>query len=239
MKKFVKAGLMLVLGLTLVAPGMTTPANAASKVKVVSTTGIAKTAYHGKKGYIYSSAKLTKKKHNMRNYKYTTWYGTKKATIKKTGKKQASLTYIKAGKKHGWIYSKYLTAGKAPVNTAKIRQNEVLKYNKYLTGAGDDIQSSGVLSVNAGYGDIGSDISYKWDFGPLSFDVGQTIKNRKVLLEVYDLFKSHFTTTQKANLNAMVDDLSNTSINDDTVDLVNSKMTNIADVMAGLMENLK
>ena len=60
---------------------------------------MAKKAYHGKKGYIYSSAKLTHKKYNMKKYKHTTWYRFKKANIKKTGKKRASLTYINAGKK--------------------------------------------------------------------------------------------------------------------------------------------
>lgn len=84
----------------LIVPSLTTTADATSKkVKVISTTHVAKKAYHGKKGYIYSSAKLTHKKYNMKKYKHTTWYRFKKANIKKTGKKRASLTYINAGKK--------------------------------------------------------------------------------------------------------------------------------------------
>jgi len=235
MRKFVKAGLMLVLGLTLVAPGMTTPANAASKVKVVSTSKIAKKAYHGKKGYIYSSAKLTKKKHNMKNYKYTTWYGTKKATIKRAGKKRASLTYIKTGKKKGWIYSKYLTAGKAPINKNKKLKDDIASFNRAAMLGDSGFQYFVNFSAK-NYEELGNSLGYD-GLGQYNGSTEELTMTRKALLGIYDIFKGRFSKIQNANLKAMANDLENFSISSDN-DLASEKLRSFAETLENLIQSL-
>jgi len=131
MKKLFKASLIAALSFVLVAPSLTTPASAKSKVKIISTSKVAHKTYHGKKGNIYSSAKLTHRKYKMSKYRYTTWTATKKAVIKNHGKK-ATLAYIKSGNKAGWIYKSNLRAGKAPFNKQKRLNNTYMAYLKAL-----------------------------------------------------------------------------------------------------------
>lgn len=242
MKKWFKAGLMMALGLALVIPSATTSANAASKkVTIVSTKTIAQTAYHGKKGYIYSSAKLTKKSHHMTNYKYTTWYGTKKATIKKSGKK-SSLTYITSGKKHGWIYSKYLTVGKAPINKAKLRQNDIVAYNRAVMFASSGVQEVAKASLTSTYKSVGDNLSYAWGGDWYSYSSSVEISTTKMdqasLLKVYNIFKGRFTTSQNANLATMAADLDKQQVTTDSIDLIRSKMGNLAGTLGDLLSNL-
>jgi len=235
MKKFVKISLMLALGLALIIPGMTTPADAASKVKVLSTTKIAKQAYHGKKGYIYSSAKLTRKTHKMKNYRYTTWYGTKKAIIKKTGKKRASLTYIKAGKKKGWIYSKYLTAGKAPINKNKNLKDDIAKFNRAAMLGSSGFQYFVNFSAK-NYNDLGGSLGYggQGQYGGSTKDMTMT---RKALLGIYDTFKGRFSKIQNTNLDAMANNLANFSISSDD-DLASEKLNSFAETLKNLIQSL-
>lgn len=124
MKKFVKVSLLGLVGVAMVVPTMTTPADAAGKVKVLSTKKVAKQAYHGTKGNLYSSAKLTHRKYQLKKYQYTTWYSYKKSVIKQNGKKR-TYYYVKAGKKAGWIYSKSLQAGKAPAANRVLSQSAI------------------------------------------------------------------------------------------------------------------
>ncbi|WP_338208121.1 hypothetical protein [Lactiplantibacillus paraxiangfangensis] len=231
MKRFLKAGLMLVLGLALVAPSLTTTADASSKkVKVISTTQVAKKAYHGKKGYIYSSAKLTKKKYNMKKYKYTTWYRSKKAKIKKSGKK-SSLTYITAGKKKGWIYSKYLIAGKAPINKKKIMKNDLIAYNRAMMSASSDFQNSAVVS-DGDYDSMGHGLA---DYLYFSEDAA---KDKVAVLKVYKIFKGRFSKSQNKNLAAMAEDLSDFHITKANRELGASKLETFGNTLGRLIYDL-
>jgi len=175
----------------------------------------------------------------MKNYKYTTWYGTKKATIKKAGKKRASLTYIKAGKKKGWIYSKYLTAGKAPINKNKLRQNDIVKYNRALMSASEWTQRDCQASLNDSYGDIGSKLGYDYPSpNYVSDSVNEVTKDKKALLNIYAIFKGRFTATQNTNLNAMANQLENEQVTEGNSDTVYTQMGNFASTLGDLMANL-
>ncbi|MDV3518611.1 M57 family metalloprotease [Lentilactobacillus otakiensis] len=85
-------------------------AEAKRTVKIVKVQKVASKPYRATKGYMYNSAKLTKKIHNLKNYKNTTFYSKKRVTIKTTQNKKAYYTYVanKSGKIKGYVYSKYL-----------------------------------------------------------------------------------------------------------------------------------
>ncbi|WP_318765864.1 CAP domain-containing protein [Lactiplantibacillus carotarum] len=66
-----------------------------------------------------------KKNHNLKNYKKSTWVRLKKTTITKRGKKYLYY-YVKSSNNGatGWVWHKYLTAGKykAPVKKSIIKK---------------------------------------------------------------------------------------------------------------------
>lgn len=201
-------GAVMVLGL---AP---TTANAKVKAKILSTTPISRTTYHARRGNIYSSAKLTKVRYHMTKYRYTTWHATKRATVKKHGKK-AKLTYIKAGSKKGWIYSKYLKKGKAPVNKAKVMANDLSGAKRISLAASSSFQSR--VGIAEDYFDLagalsGRFASYPWD------DLAQKKMDKAALLKIYDLLHKRLpgTATQKADLKAMATTVRNAPVVEDS-----------------------
>ncbi|MGX6427581.1 hypothetical protein [Levilactobacillus yonginensis] len=234
MVKWMKAGLVSVAGLVLVLPLFTSPAEASSKVKVLSTAKVAKQAYHGKKGNIYSSAKLTKRRYRMNHYKYTTWYAYKKATIKNNGKK-AKLTYIKSGKKSGWIYSKYLTAGNAPINKQKRLEDIYVAYNKILMSASQQVQTNG-SAFQATYYTISDAIYGGWNDDDQS--VAEVKQDKSALLKVYALFKGRFTKSQNASFSSMATRLKNQEVTKSTHDLVVTQMDTFSSSLANQIEDL-
>lgn len=234
MVKWMKAGLVSVAGLVLVLPLFTSTAEASSKVKVLSTAKVAKQAYHGKKGNIYSSAKLTKRRYRMNHYKYTTWYAYKKATIKNNGKK-AKLTYIKSGKKSGWIYSKYLTAGNAPINKQKRLEDIYVAYNKTVMSASQSVQE-GATMADDDYSSIGDSIAYAWSYG--NQDVSAVKQDKATLLKVYALFEGRFTKSQNASFSAMANKLKNQAVNENTLDLVRTDMATFSSVLGTQVQEL-
>ncbi len=93
--------------------GAVSPApNAAAKqtVKVVKVQKVASKSYRATKGYMYNSAKLTKKIHNLKNYKHTTFYSKKQVTVQTPKNRKAYYLYVanKSGKVKGYVYAKYL-----------------------------------------------------------------------------------------------------------------------------------
>lgn len=93
------------------ASAATTP-----KYTTVSTTTIKKAPYHKKSaaGAIYNLSH-TKKIANLKTYPYTTWYATKKVTLKNGASKAL---YYKvsngSGSVSGYVWHNYLTPGKSP-----------------------------------------------------------------------------------------------------------------------------
>lgn len=233
MKKFVKTTLMLVAGVAMLVAGTPVIANAA-KTKVLSTRNIATTQVHGRLGNIYNSVKLSRVSHKMKNYRYTTWSASKKAVVKKNGKK-AYVTYIKSGSKHGWIYSKYLTNGKAPFNKQKRLDNTYVAYNRAVMAASTSTQGY-AKAYEKSYGNIANRMSYAWD--GYSDGWKATEQDRAALLQVYQIFKGRFSASQNANLAAMAKDLDKQSVSEDTYDDVNTKMETFAETLSELVAEL-
>jgi len=99
------------------------PIHAATGYKTVSTKSIKKTAYHKKsrKGAIFNKTH-TRKVSNLTAHPNTTWYATKRATLKHGNTKGVYL-YVKNGKGNvkGWIWHNYLKKGKAPFALRKAK----------------------------------------------------------------------------------------------------------------------
>lgn len=224
-------GLVITLGLT------TIPASAAAKTRVLSTTRITRTAYHGRQGNIYSSAKLTKVRYHLNKYQHTTWYATKRATVKKHGKK-ASLTYITAGAKKGWIYSKYLAIGKAPVNKAKIMANDISSVKRICLTASSRMQQE--MSYADSYYGIGSGIANAASYYELWLSVPEKQADRDALVNIYQLLKNRLpmTATQKVNMNVMAAAVENTSATDDGEDTSSQQYATLANSLSDLLEDM-
>ncbi|MFC6207491.1 hypothetical protein [Levilactobacillus tongjiangensis] len=235
MNKLMKTGLLAVLSVVLVVPSLTTPASAKSKVKVLSSKNVASKTYHGSTGNIYSSAKLTHRKYKMSKYRYTTWTATKKAVIKNHGKK-GTLAYIKAGKKSGWIYKKYLRSGKAPFNKQK-RLKET--YTAYLNALMPVNSGDKSIPTERSYGDMATSIMYTWaeysgDFG----NVNVVKKDKDALLDIYGVFKNRFSGAQRSSLDAMAKKLDQQEPYTDNVDAVSSSMKTFSQALSTAVEDL-
>lgn len=101
-------GLAIAFGLGLSQP--TTVSAKSIAVKVIGTQSLTKAPYRAVSGYLYSSAKLTKKVHNADNYPLTTFYAYKSANIQRANGNKAVYYYVKNGngKVKGWIWSGHL-----------------------------------------------------------------------------------------------------------------------------------
>lgn len=238
MKKLFKASIITALSFVLVAPSLTTPASAKSKVKVISTSKVAHKTYHGKRGNIYSSAKLTHRKYKMSKYRYTTWTATKKAVIKNHGKK-ATLAYIKSGKKAGWIYKKYLTAGKAPFNKQKRLYNTYSAYMKALMQASAG-QQDDKPNRDDGYGSMAESISYNYGEAQYYGSDAQkdATKDKNALVKIYGVFKNRFSGSQRSDMDAMAKELDNMQVTADNLDQVDSNMKTFAQTLSTAVSDL-
>ncbi|TGD19541.1 hypothetical protein [Levilactobacillus suantsaiihabitans] len=237
MKKFFKASIITALSFVLVAPSLTTPASAKSKVKVISTSKVAHKTYHGKHGNIYSSAKLTHRKYKMSKYRYTTWTATKKAVIKNHGKK-ATLAYIKSGKKAGWIYKKYLTAGKAPFNKQKRLYSTYSAYMKALMQASAD-QQYYKPNRDDGYEGMADSISSNYGEAWYGSDAQKdAMKDKNALVKIYGVFKNRFSGSQRSDMDAMAKELDNMQVTADNLDQVDSNMKTFAQTLSTAVGDL-
>ena len=92
-------------------------AASAATYSVVSSSNMTKTAYHraSSKGAVYNLSH-TKKLANLSSYPNTTWYATKKVTLKH-GSTKAIYYAVKngAGTVSGYVWHSYLAKGKAPL----------------------------------------------------------------------------------------------------------------------------
>jgi len=237
MNKLMKTGLLAALSIVLVAPSLTTPASAKSKVKVLSTSKVAHKTYHGSMGNIYSSAKLTHRKYKMSKYRYTTWTATKKAVIKNHGKK-GTLAYIKSGSKSGWIYKKYLRSGKAPFNKQKRLNDTYTAYLAALMHASSDSQAK---PYSRSYEDLAGSIKDNWEsnsFKSRADDVKAATKDKDSLMDVYGVFKSRFSGSQRKNLDAMAKQLDNLEPITDNLDEVSSTMETFSQALSTAVGDL-
>ena len=235
MQKFVKTGLVIAMGLTMTVAGAPLTANAASKTKVLSTRNIASKAVHGRQGNIYSGVKLSKVSHKLKNYRYTTWYATKKAVVKKHGKK-AYVTYIKSGAKKGWVYSKYLTNGKAPFNKDEQMKNDLIATNRAALSSGsvtvqDLVSDRYTYSGLSGLGEALMGNNYKGSATDMRH-------NQVALLNIYDVYKGRFSKTQNADLTAMAKKVNALQISDDYDDDAGSALRTFSNTLGALIADL-
>ncbi|QCZ46821.1 hypothetical protein [Levilactobacillus brevis] len=91
------------------AMAITVPGTAMAKTKaakVIKTTTLKKSTYKTTGGYIYSSAKLTKKSFNAGKYLSMTFNATKSAKVKKSNGKTATYYYVANSSKtvKGWVW---------------------------------------------------------------------------------------------------------------------------------------
>ncbi|GAA3621848.1 hypothetical protein [Secundilactobacillus similis] len=103
---------LALLGVFAIFATATAPTTASAKAttKVLSSKTMTKTAYRAVTGYMYTTAKLTKKAHNADNYPLTTFYTYKTATVRKANGNKAVYYYVKNGngKVKGWIWRGHL-----------------------------------------------------------------------------------------------------------------------------------
>ncbi|WP_461244779.1 hypothetical protein [Secundilactobacillus muriivasis] len=89
--------------------GTSASAKATAKVLQVKTIQTANyKAVKGANGYLYSTAKLTKKVHNVKNYSNTKFSVSKEAVVRKTNGNKAIYYYVKSAKASGWLWHGYL-----------------------------------------------------------------------------------------------------------------------------------
>lgn len=235
MQTWTKASLVLGMSLALMVAGAPTTANAASKTKVISVTKVARQAYHGKKGNVYKTAKLSKVAYRLNKTKSTTWYVTKRAVVKKHGKKvQVKYVQNKAKTKKGWVYSSNLKAGKAN------------NFNNDSTAVGRYVSTGSVTLQNAydsssTYNNMGLDIGYTWEYSGYGAPdkLKDIVKDQKALVKLYrSTFKNRFSKTQNKLLNATANELAAVKATEGNKDLIVSKMGTFSNMLGTQVSQL-
>lgn len=180
--KFAVVGMLTVFGFVGAATVTSNHAEIAhaktTKVVKVSYSKISKKAYHVTNGSFYSTSHLTKVNHYGKNYKHTTFYSYKKATIKKSNHKSYSYVYVKSSDKKvsGWIWHSYLKSGKAPA--VKKSSSTSSKSGNTNTGVTKPVTVKIYGPISTGNKVIASgNISYKK--GATVFSVLQTLSKQK------------------------------------------------------------
>lgn len=228
MQTWTKASLVLGMGLALTVAGAPTTANAASKTKVISVTKVARQAYHGKKGNVYKTAKLSKVAYRLNKTKSTTWYVTKQAVVKKHGKKvQVKYVQNKAKTKKGWVYSSNLKAGKA-----NNFNNDSTAVGRYVSTGSVNLQD--VYYSTSTYSNMGSAIGSTWDYVSYGAPdkLKDVVKDQKALVNLYrSTFKNRFSKTQNTLLNATANELAAVKATEGNKALIISKMATFSDML--------
>jgi len=209
MNKLLKVSAITALTFSLgavIVPSTTLSASAKKKsAKVIRSKKMKKTAYHANGGYIYSSAKLTKKSHKAFNYLKTTFYATKSVTVKKTNGKTATYYYIKNSKGNvkGYIWKGNLKK----VNTKALAQRkaDIKHVLSAIRSMSTDDQGSALDSMKY----VTTSNTYDDSQLPYAIDQihGYTVKDGKAALQVNASFKGRFSSTTNAKLAAFSDQL--------------------------------
>jgi len=167
----------------------------------------------------------------MKNYRYTTWTASKKAVVKKNAKK-VHVTYIKSGAKHGWIYSRYLTNGKAPFNKAKAMKADIVATKRAAMSSGSSRLQSNVNGAT-NYQDLGNSINAFY-----GDDAKEMNKVQAGLLNIYDVYKGRFSRSDNANLAMMAKKLDALQITEDYDEDVYNTLGVFSNTLGGLIAEL-
>jgi len=230
-----KVFIVAIAAVSMMATGVLTAGTQPNVVsaKTKSAKVIKKTTYkptkpvHVKKGYMYSSTKLTKRVHHMTNYKYTNFKMSAKATIKKSNGKRAIYEYLKSsnGKIKGWIWHGYVTTGNAPKSFASYK----LAYIDAVQGSGVSNYPDGVEDLY----DIGEDLS---SYAAFSYELDTDIP---AITKVYNLFKNRFSASQNKHFTSMLNKVKSSPINDDTAINVAHELDDFTNAMGDAISVLK
>lgn len=239
MRKLWKLTTIGVLSLSMgvaVLPSTGLTANAKTRsAKVISTKSITKSTYHINAGYLYSSAKLTKKTHKGQNYLKTTFYATKSATVKKTNGKKAVYYYIanSKGSVKGWAWRGNLS--KINLKALNQRKSDIKKVVKIIQTA--TYQDTPLSVIN----EVNTTSTYDWAAGlPCVFrnmeHIDYTTKDVKALFALYQLFAGRFDSVTNAKLLALNNRLVSAYNNDD---YIYYPATNFLDGLSDAVTTLK
>lgn len=190
-------------------PTTTLPALAKTKAaKVLSSKKLKKTAYHVNGGYLYSSAKLTKKSHKAFKYLKTTFYATKSVKLKKRNGKTATYYYVKnkRGNVKGWIWKGNLKK----VNTKALarRKSDIKHVLAAVRAMSSDDQSDALESFK----DVTTSNAYEQYSLPevIRNIYGTSAKDGQATIQAVSSFKGRFNSVTNAKLAAMSDQLAET-----------------------------
>ncbi|WP_203640111.1 hypothetical protein [Levilactobacillus wangkuiensis] len=244
MNKLLKVSAITALTFSLgavVVPSTTLSASAKKKsAKVIRSKKMKKTAYHANGGYIYSSAKLTKKSHKAFNYLKTTFYATKSVTVKKTNGKTATYYYIKNSKGNvkGYIWKGNLKK----INTKALAQRkaDIKHVLSAIRSMSTEDQSNALDAMK------GVTTSNIYDTYSLSSAIdaiqGYTAKDGQAALQVNASFKGRFSSTTNAKLAAFSSQLADTIAKSDDPDddyaIVEASQT-LVDTLSDAVEGLR
>ena len=242
MNKLLKVSAITALTFSLgavIVPSTTLSASAKKKsAKVIRSKKMKKTAYHANGGYIYSSAKLTKKSHKAFNYLKTTFYATKSVTVKKTNGKTATYYYIKNSKGNvkGYIWKGNLKK----VNTKALAQRkaDIKHVLSAIRSMSTDDQGSALDSMKY----VTTSNTYDDSQLPYAIDQihGYTVKDGKAALQVNASFKGRFSSTTNAKLAAFSDQLADTMADSSSEDYqINDSAETLVDALSDAVTNLR
>ncbi|MFC6179753.1 hypothetical protein [Lactiplantibacillus daowaiensis] len=214
MRKLFKLAAVGVLSLSMgVAAMPSNTMNVAAKTKsakLISSKSMKKTAYHINGGYVYSSAKLTKKNHNGKNYLRTTFYATKSATVKKTNGKKAVYYYIKnsKGSVKGWAWRGNLS--KINMKALNQRKSDIKKMLAAIRMMSADHQDYALKDISS----VNTTNTYESDgLSAAVYDMhfySATLQDAKAMSAAYQIFAGRFnsvTNAQLAALNSRLNDV--------------------------------
>lgn len=223
-------------------PATTVPALAKTKAaKVLSSKKMSKTAYHANGGYLYSSAKLTKKSHKAFKYLKTTFYATKSVKLKKTNGKTATYYYVKnsKGSVKGWIWKGNLKK----INTKALAQRRADIKN--TISAVRTMETEDQSSVFDYLSVVTVKSAYDGGYGGLGFAIneiyGNSAKDAQAILQLNGYFKGRFSSVTNAKLKALSDQLVDTiaASEDSSYDSdIYDASTNLANVLGDAVATL-
>jgi len=225
-------------------PAANVPALAKTKAaKIISTKAIKKTAYHAKFGYLYSSAKLTKKLHNATNYPNTTFYATKSTKVKRRNGKTAVYYYVKnkKGNVKGWIWHGNLS--KIDLKDLAQRKSDIKKTIaaiKLMSGVSADkdyaLQKISVVNVAHAYNAYSD--SQVWGLPYAIAEIhGQEVGDGQAIIQATTNFKGRFDSVTNASLEALSDRVSE-AIDSGNGGDINTSARNLANALADAVMTL-
>jgi len=246
MKKVLYTAAVLTVTFGMVASVVSVPVVASARVKsakVIKTTKLHKTAYQTTGGYIYTSAKLTKKKYNAAKYLSTKFYATKSSKVKKRNGKSAIYYYVQSSNKRikGWIWKgnlqkvqQYGQAKKDVAAMKKIVLNMTPRAQKYIMPQFDKLSLKHAYSTENAQNNL-AQVSVR--IAAEVYD-GNQVDVAGGIAE-YQLFAGRFSTNVNRNLQRLYAKYLDAVNGGDSFDTQRVQATELANAMADPIDGLQ